>query len=62
MAIRLWAECTGSTYERRNLVRNIFQVQIPIPNSVSDRLAQEWIEIFQTLIDEAVEKTQKASR
>src|SRR5437899_698250 len=31
---------TGSTFERRNLVRNIFQVQIPIPNSVSDKIAQ----------------------
>jgi hypothetical protein len=49
----------GSTFERRNLVRNIFQVQIPIPNSVSDKIAQEWIEIFQKLIDEAVEKLRK---
>jgi len=50
---------TGSTFERRHLVRNIFQVQIPIPNSVSDKIAQEWIEIFQKLIDEAVEKLRK---
>lgn len=50
---------TGSTYERRNLVRNIFQVQIPIPNSISDKIAQEWIEIFQKLIDDAVEKLRK---
>jgi hypothetical protein len=50
---------TGSTFERRHLVRNIFQVQVPIPNSVSDRLAQEWIEIFQKLIDDAVEKLRK---
>jgi hypothetical protein len=50
---------TGSTYERRHVVRNIFQVQIPVPNSVSDRIAQEWIEIFQKLIDEALEKLRK---
>lgn len=50
---------TGSTFERRHLVRNIFQVQVPIPNSVSDKIAQEWIEIFKKLIDEAVEKLRK---
>ncbi|HTR42266.1 MAG TPA: hypothetical protein VMH87_11680 [Pseudomonadales bacterium] len=50
---------TGSTFERRNVVRNIFHVQIPVPNSVSDKIAQEWIEIFQKLIDEALERLQE---
>jgi hypothetical protein len=46
----------GSTEKRRHRVRGIFQVQIPIPESVSDRLAQAWIEIFEKLITEAVDR------
>ena len=34
----------GSTYERKGRVRSIFRVQVPVPESISDRLAQAWIE------------------
>lgn len=47
---------TGSTNERKHRVWGIFHVQVPIPESVSDRLAQAWIEIFEKLISEAVER------
>ena len=35
---------TGSTSTRKQRVHELFQSQVPIPQSISDRLAQAWVE------------------
>jgi hypothetical protein len=45
----------GSTRVRRQQVRDIFQHHVPIPESVSDPWAQEWIEEVKKVIAQAIE-------
>lgn len=51
----------GSTYTRRQRVRDIFQHQIPVPQSIGDRLAQAWVEEVKRVVLDAVE-TMKADQ
>jgi hypothetical protein len=44
----------GSTYTRKQRVRDIFQHQIPVPQSISDRLAQAWVEEVKRVVLDAV--------
>jgi hypothetical protein len=46
----------GSTDTRRGLIRHLFQAQIPVPESVSNRAAQAWVEEIKELVIKAVEK------
>lgn len=46
---------TGSTEIRRNRVHDLFLQQVPIPQSISDRQAQAWVEDVKQLLIKAVE-------
>jgi len=46
---------TGSTFTRKQRVRDIFRRQIPVPQSISDRWAQEWVEDIKRLVQHAIE-------
>ena len=48
----------GSTYTRKQRVRDIFQNQIPIPKSTSDRIAQLWAEEIKVIVQNAVESVE----
>ena len=45
----------GSTFDRRRKVRDIFQAQVPVPQSISDRWAQSWIEEIKRVVQQAIE-------
>ena len=45
----------GSTFERKPLVRSIFQHQVPVMESISDRWAQAWIDEIKGVVLEALE-------
>jgi GTPase Era involved in 16S rRNA processing len=45
----------GSTFERKPLVRSIFQHQVPVMESISDRWAQAWIDEIKDVVLEALE-------
>ena len=49
----------GSTEDRRYKVRDIFRVSVPVPESISDRLAQEWIEALKRVTNVAIEKAKE---
>lgn len=44
----------GSTFVRRQKVRDIFQRHVPIPGAVSDRWAQEWVEEIKGVLIHAI--------
>ncbi len=46
----------GSTYIRKQRVRDLFQHQIPVPQSISNRWSQAWIEEIKEIVKEAIEK------
>ena len=52
----------GSTYERKFRVRSIFRVQVPVPESISDKLAQAWIETIEKLITQAVDNAKRRAK
>jgi GTPase Era involved in 16S rRNA processing len=45
----------GSTFERKPMVRSIFQHQVPVMESISDRWAQAWIEEIKRVVGESIE-------
>ena len=49
----------GSTSVRRQKVRLILQSQIPIPESVADRVSLVWIEQLEKIVEDLVEKLKK---
>ena len=49
----------GSTDRRRHRVRDIFRGGVPIPESVSDRIAQKWIEAIETIVNEAIKQAER---
>ena len=54
---------TGSTYVRKQRVHELFVNQVPIPQSISDRLAQAWVEeIKQVLLRALTALKDEASR
>lgn len=46
---------SGSTYVRRQRVRDIFQHQVPVPESVSDRWAQQWVDEIKRVLNQAID-------
>ena len=53
----------GSTFVRKQRVREIFLNQVPIPQSISDRLAQAWVEEIKQVLLRALSTLQdEASR
>jgi hypothetical protein len=46
---------TGSTFTRKQRVRDIFTHQVPVPQSISDRWAQTWVEEIKSLLIKALE-------
>jgi hypothetical protein len=49
----------GSTVVRRHSVRSIFQSQIPVPESRSDRASEIWMEEIEKVVVAVVEQLQK---
>jgi hypothetical protein len=49
----------GSTVIRRHNVRSIFQAQIPVPESRSDRSSEKWMDEIENLVAGVVERLQK---
>ena len=49
----------GSTVVRRHSVRSIFQAQIPVPESRSDRASEQWMEEIENVVAGVVEQLQK---
>ncbi len=49
----------GTTVTRRHNVRSIFQAQIPVPESRSDRASEMWMEEIETIVVGVVEQIQK---
>jgi hypothetical protein len=49
----------GSTVVRRHRVRSIFQAQIPVPESRSDRASELWMEEIEKVVTRVVEQLQK---
>jgi len=45
----------GSTYTRKQRVRDIFQHQVPVPQSISDRWSQAWIEEIKKILKDSIE-------
>jgi len=50
---------TGSTYLRKQLVHELLALQVPIPQSISDRWAQAWVEEIKQVLIRAVSKLQQ---
>jgi hypothetical protein len=50
---------SGSTFSRRQNVQSILHHQVPVPESVSDRWAQEWVEAIKQLVVQAIETVRK---
>ncbi len=46
---------TGSTFTRKQRVRELFVHQVPVPQSISDRWAQAWVEEIKVLLVDALE-------
>ncbi len=46
----------GSTFTRKGLVRDIFQHQVPVPQSISNRWAQAWVEEIKQAVVYAIAK------
>ena len=46
----------GSTFTRKQRVRDIFVLQVPVPQSISDRWAQAWVEEIKGVVNQALEK------
>ncbi len=49
---------TGSTVLRRQRVHELFVHQVPIPQSISDREAQAWVEEVKQILIRAVKSLQ----
>ena len=49
---------TGSTFLRRQRVHELFLHQVPIPQSISDRDAQAWVEEVKQVLIRALEALQ----
>ena len=49
----------GTTVTRRHNVRSIFQAQIPVPESRSDRASELWMEEIEKVVTSVVEQLQK---
>jgi hypothetical protein len=49
----------GSTVTRRHNVRSIFQAQIPVPESRSDRASEQWMEEIEKVVAGVVKKLQE---
>ena len=49
----------GTTVTRRHNVRSIFQAQIPVPESRSDRASEKWMEQIEKIVTHVVEEFQK---
>ena len=45
----------GSTFTRKQRVRELFIHQVPVPQSISDRWAQAWVEEVKALLVDALE-------
>lgn len=52
---------TGSTFLRKQRVHELLGHQVPIPESISDRWAQAWVEEIKTMLIGALAKLQKES-
>ncbi len=50
---------TGSTFLRKQRVHELLEHQVPIPQSISDRWAQAWVEEIKMMLIGALEKLQK---
>lgn len=50
---------TGSTVVRKQRVHELFLTQVPIPQSISDRLAQAWVEEVKQVVQRALADLQK---
>jgi GTPase Era involved in 16S rRNA processing len=46
----------GSTFTRKQRVRDILVLQVPVPQSISDRWAQAWVEEIKSLLKRALER------
>ncbi len=46
---------TGSTFTRKQRVRDILVLQVPVPQSISDRWAQTWVEEIKSMLTRALE-------
>jgi hypothetical protein len=49
----------GTTVTHRHNVRSIFQAQIPVPESRSDRASELWMEEIEKVVAGVVEQLQK---
>ncbi len=45
---------TGSTYVRKQRVHELFMTQVPVPQSISDRLAQAWVDEVKQVLQRAL--------
>jgi GTPase Era involved in 16S rRNA processing len=50
---------TGSTFLRRQRVHELLEHQVPIPESISDRWAQAWVEEIKAMLIGALKKLQE---
>ena len=50
---------TGSTSVRKQRVHELFLTQVPIPQSISDRLAQAWVEEVKQVLQRALDRLQE---
>ena len=50
---------TGSTVVRKQRVHELFLTQVPIPQSISDKLAQAWVEEVKQVVQRALAGLQK---
>ncbi len=49
---------TGSTFVRKQRVHELFLTQVPVPQSISDRLAQAWLDEVKRVLQRALAKLQ----
>ncbi|MBL8379405.1 MAG: hypothetical protein JNM79_16170 [Burkholderiales bacterium] len=45
---------TGSTFVRKQRVHELFVTQVPVPQSISDRLAQAWVDEIKQVVERAL--------
>ncbi|MHB1328550.1 MAG: hypothetical protein ACYC2K_10145, partial [Gemmatimonadales bacterium] len=50
---------TGSTFVRKQRVHELFMTQVPVPQSISDRLAQAWIDEVKQVLQRALARLQE---
>lgn len=50
---------TGSTLVRKQRVHELFLTQVPVPQSISDRLAQAWVDEIKQVVQRALAELQR---